>query len=143
VKSFSQDLAEDREFEIGGEVFRWRYPHWEETAAIYDEDLELLKEIEGQTNGDGPTTKQAVAMTQKRIQIFIDPAQDAIKRFQALTKRKTDPVPLFQYGELYRWLLEVTSGRPTNQPSDSEPGAGTTEASSADASSSTEGKPRR
>jgi len=137
VKKFSDDLAEDREFEIGGEMFRWRYPHWEETAAIYDEDLELLKDIEKQTNGDGPTTKEAVALTQKRIKIFIDPGNDAYKRFDALMKRKADPVPLFQYGELYRWLLEVTSGRPTNQPSDSEPGAGTTEASSAEESPST------
>ena len=32
MRRFSEELVEDREFEIGGELFKWRYPYWEEFA---------------------------------------------------------------------------------------------------------------
>ena len=67
--------------------------------------------------------------------MFLDPENEAIKRWKALAKRKTDPVPHYMYRELYEWLLEVTSGRPTEQPSPSENGPGQTVSTSAEGSS--------
>jgi hypothetical protein len=120
-------LIEDREFEIGGEIFKWRYPYWEETAAIYDEDVATI----GNGNGEVDiSTKQAMELTIKRMEMFLDPEGESIKRWRALTKRKENPIPLHLYGDLYRWLLEVTSGRPTTALSTSEPGPGSTEVSS-------------
>jgi len=136
VKSFTEELAEDRTFEIGNETFKWRYPHWQEMAAIYDEDQAAL------SNGgslEEITTKQDIELAIKRIQIFLEP--DSAKRFSTLTKRKEEPVPMFQFRTLYRWLLEVTSGRPTTSPSASAESGGDTDTSSPDASPSTEETP--
>lgn len=136
MKSFSEELADERTFEIGNETFKWRYPHWEEMAAVFDEDQIML------SNGGGLadiTTKQDIELAIKRIQIFLEP--DQVKRFVALTKRKEDAVPLFQYRSLYRWLLEVTSGRPTMSPSASAESGGDTGASSPEESPSQEETP--
>lgn len=136
MKRFSDDLvdAEDREFEIGGELFKWRYPHWEELAVILDEDVAALR------NGGEPadlTTKVVIEDNIKKILVFVDSVEGAHKRFRDLAKRKENPIPLQMFSQVYRWLLEVSSGRPTEQPSDLEPGAGDTEASSS------EGRPSR
>ena len=123
LREFSKELAEDRDFEIGGEVFKFRYPYWEEGAAIFDEDLS--------PNGDGKFSWKAdTELAIKRIPIFLDPDNDSHKRFKALAARKTNPVPRQQLVELYRWLVRITSGLPTNPPSDSESGGGASDASS-------------
>lgn len=128
--------ADDRSFEIGGEVFHWVTPYWEDLAVIYDEDtvatqkaLERLEaEAEGVTNGDpGPTMRENIERTQARIALFL-PAEDKAK-WKKLCSRKTDPVPLFIYGRLYTWLMEVATGRPTSPPSLSAGGGGNGEAS--------------
>ncbi len=116
-------VAEDREFEIAGEVFRWIYPYWEDIAKVFDQDVE---EVEG-PNGEGPkdpTVRDTIADFIKRIELFIDPEfNDGITRWRALSKRKKNPIPHSQYAELYRWLLEVTSApNPTESPSPSEDG---------------------
>lgn len=133
-REFSKELAEDRDFEVGGEVFRWRYPHWQETAELFDE--EVTPEPEGE-NGKRDTfsftadTELAI----KRIPIFLDPLNDSSKRWKALVGRKADPVPRHQIVQLYRWLLQVTSGLPTNPPSDSASGGGDSDTSSSGESS--------
>lgn len=127
-RQFSNELDEDREFEIGGEHFNFRYPHWEEGAAIFDADLT--------PNGDGKFSWKAdTEVAIKQIPTFIDPANDAHKRFAALVKRKTDPVPRQQIVELHQWLVRVTSGLPTNPPSGSEPGGGASDSSSVEGAS--------
>lgn len=120
-REFSKELAEDRQFEIGGELFSFRYPHWSETAELFDE------EVKPSENGDSPEEFSFKADTEvaiKRIPIFLDPVNDSHKRFKTLVNRKTDPVPRHQIVQLYRWLLQVTSGLPTNPPSSSEDGGG-------------------
>ena len=104
-------VEEDRDFEIGGEVFRWIYPYWEDIAKVFDADTaEMAAEP---TNGDealGTTVRDTIADFIVRIQLFIDPDfNDGITRWKALTKRKKNPIPHSQYAELYRWLLEVSS----------------------------------
>ena len=126
-REFSKELAEDRQFEIGGELFEFRYPHWEETAGLFDEEVKPLTEAD--QNGDF-SFKADTEVAIKRIPIFLDPANDAHKRFGVLIKRKADPVPRHQIVQLYRWLLQVTSGLPTNPPSDSGSGGGDSASSS-------------
>ncbi len=119
MKRFAQE--EDREFEIAGEIFKWVYPYWEDMANVFDKDT-----AEAAKNGDAaPTTvRTTIADFQKRIELFIDPEyNDGITRWRTLCKRKKNPIPTTQYGSLYQWLLEVTSGAtPTEPPSPSEPG---------------------
>lgn len=133
-REFSKELAEDRDFEIGGEMFKFRYPHWEETASLFDE--EVTPEPEGE-NGKVPefSFKADTEVALKRIPIFLDPGNDSHKRFKTLVARKADPVPRHQFVQLYRWLLQVTSGLPTNPPSDSVSGGGDSDTSSAGESS--------
>lgn len=125
-RQFSKELPEDRQFEIGGELFSFRYPHWTETAELFDE--ELTPESASQ-NGDF-SFKIDTELAIKRIPIFLDTANDSHKRFRSLVARKTDPVPRHQIVQLYRWLLQVTSGLPTSPPSESESGGGDSDTSS-------------
>lgn len=127
IREFSKELAEDRQFEIGGELFQFRYPHWSETAELFDQ------EVAPSTNGASEEEFSFKADTEiaiKRIPLFLDPANDSHKRFKTLLARKTDPVPRHQIVQLYRWLLQVTSGLPTSPPSDSASGGGDSAGSS-------------
>ena len=123
-------IQEDREFEIGGEVFKWVYPYWEDIATVFDQDA---KEVEV----DVPFSVRAtIADFIKRIELFLDPENDGLERWRRLTKRKKDPIPHSQYSALYQWLLEVTSQpNPTEQSSPSEDGQQPAVATSAAGSS--------
>jgi hypothetical protein len=149
VKEFSALLPakEDRKFELGSEVFEWVTPYWEDLAALYDEDVAatqaaladaLSDEAAEKTNGSAPTTRDNVKQTQARIKLFL-PVEDRA-RFDKLTMRKEDPVGLHLWGEVFKWLLEVATGRPTQPPSASEPGGGNEEASSQGGSRSRAGR---
>ena len=114
-------VVEDREFEIGGEVFTWVYPYWEDIAAVFDKDTK--EDAELSNNGEDPTFTVHSTITDfiQRIQLFLDPTDR--ERWVALSKRKKNPIPHSQYAELYRWLLEVSSSpTPTEQSSPSEDG---------------------
>lgn len=126
-REFSKELAEDRDFEIGGQVFTWRYPHWQEAASLFDQEV-----TSESTNGEVPefSFKADTELAIKRIPTFIEQTNDAHKRWKELVARKTDPVPRHQIVQLYRWLIQVTSGLPTNPPSASEPGGGDSDISS-------------
>ena len=137
MRKFSEELIEDREFEIGGELFEWIYPHWEIGAKIFDDDLTPT------TNGDQPTEFSFQADTKlaiERIPMFLNTKNDAHKRFKTLAARKTDAVPRYQFVQLYRWLVQVTGGLPTTTPSSTESGDGdgNDERVSSDVSPSTE-----
>lgn len=138
--------TEDRTFEIGGEVFHWVTPYWEDLATIFDEDTattqRMLERLEddaaGNANGDtGPTMKENIVKTQERIALFL-PAEDKAK-WKKLCSRKTDPIPMFMFGRVYTYLMEVATGRPTSPPSPSVAGGGNGEASSQAASPSRAG----
>jgi hypothetical protein len=77
-------------------------------------------------------------MAIERIPMFLNPKNDAVKRWKALAARKADPVPRFQYIALYRWLVQVTGGLPTEPPSTPDVGGGNNDTGSSDVSSSTE-----
>lgn len=114
-------VVQDREFEIGGEVFEWVYPYWEDIADVFD--MDAREDAEG--NIPDITVRDTIGDFIDRIQLFIE--TDQRERWLALTKRKKNPIPHAQYAELYRWLLEITSlPTPTEQPTPSEDGPQTT-----------------
>lgn len=150
MQEFSRLLPEDREFEIGGEVYAWVTPYWEDLAKIFDEDQRQTEEMvaaaeaeeRGERNGyRAPTMTDNLKRTQERIALFL-PA-DQKTRWSKLCKRKTDPVPMFMFGRVYSYLLEVATGRPTSPPSPSAGGGGNEGASSPAASPSQAGERRR
>lgn len=149
MKKFSVEV--DREFEIGGELFKWRQPYWEDYANQLDKDIAdatASLAAEARTNGNEAaegeeekpeeekplTVHAAIADVIKRIEMFLDTENDALNRWRKLAKRKVDPVPTWQFRELHTWLAEVTSGRPPTEPP-SPNGPEPTEPTSKDASS--------
>jgi hypothetical protein len=142
VKKFSVEI--DRSFEIGGELFKWRQPYWEDYANLLDKDIATAQaavDAATRTNGgDVPegetpdTVHAAIEDYIKRVEMFLDPENDSVKRWRALAKRKVDPIATYQFRELHNWLVEVTSGRPPTEPP-SPDGPEPTAATSKDASS--------
>lgn len=133
-RSFSKELEEDREFEVGGQVFHFIYPHWKDGALLFDQEMDEVKDATEGVESNGSFSFVAdTEIAIKRVPMFLDPEQDAHKRWKDLCARKTDPVPRHQIAQVYRWLVEVTSGFPTVPPSDSSSGDGTSEGSSQDA----------
>lgn len=131
IREFSKELAEDRSFELGGELFEFRYPHWEEAADLFDAELKPSE------NGDAGefSFRADTELAIKKFPMFLDPKNDSHKRFKAMAARKTDPVPRHQIVQAYRWLVQVTSGLPTSPPSASEAGGGSDDTSSQEESS--------
>ena len=126
MKSYTEELGtRDRDFEIGGEVFKWRELGWYETEALAIREEQFLAK-------EDKTAKDSTDFLIERILVFLDPANDSNRRFKALLKRKDDPVPHFQITELHEWLWEQVSSRPTQLPSLSSNGPGNNEASSQD-----------
>lgn len=139
-RNWDEELVEDREFRIGGELFEWIYPHWEVGAKQMNEAYKLEP---SETNGDAPAEPQFSFVDDTkfaidRIPLYLNPKNDAQKRFKALVARKTDAVPRFQLVLLYKWLVEVTNNLPTTPPSERSAGGGDSDTSSSDASSSQE-----
>lgn len=137
LREFSKELVEDRQFEIGGELFEWRYPFWEDFASRRDQDAVVVAESD-KPKENGETDLTFVDLYRDfidRIEPFLDPKNDSLKRWRALAKRKVDPVPAYQFSELYIWLLEVTSARPTETLLSSSNGQERTEATSTEGSS--------
>ncbi len=141
LRNWDEELVEDREFRIGGELFEFIYPHWEVGAKIFDEELTPAEQ-----NGDAPTQFSWVENTQKAVDgvpMFLNPKNDALKRWKALCARKTDAVPRHQLSQLYNWLVQITGNLPTTPPSSplSDDGDGETDTGSSAESSSTEATP--
>jgi len=118
-RNFDELLQEDLTFILGGETFTMQYVRPEIMAAWEDEpDIETAVE----------TIEEADA----KVKLFLLPG-DA-KRYEELRAREDKPVTSQQLNELLRWMVEVQTGRPTRRASDLEPGPGSTEATSTDAS---------
>ena len=129
LRDWDEELVPERSrtFKIGGELFEFIYPHWEVGATIFNEEL-----TPAQTNGDEPARFDWVANTKKAVDgvpMFLNPKNDALKRWKALCARKTDAVPRHQISQLYNWLVQVTGNLPTTPPSSpvSDGGDGATE----------------
>jgi hypothetical protein len=147
-RSFSEEIAtKDREFEIGGETFKWRELPFDEfkTLIAMEQDFqnqvaEANKVKEGEEEGDTGVVV-GLDFLIKRITFFLDPERDSHRRFKALLKRKDNPVPHYQIDELHGWLWEQVSGRPPTTPSTSSNGVGDTTSTSQEESSLQEAIP--
>lgn len=129
MKSWTEELpTRDHSFEIGGEVFHWRDLNWDDFAALAAQEEEF-------TAKDATTAKDNLQFLTDRIVFFLDPKEDAPKRFKALLKRKENPVPHYAITELHTWLWEQISQHPTKASGGSSNGASSTETSSQDESS--------
>jgi hypothetical protein len=139
MRRWSDELIEDREFEVGGEIFEWIYPNWEIGAKLFNEELNPVPS----ENGGEPARFDWVQNTKKAVDgvpMFLHPKNDSAKRWKALCARKEDAVPRHQISQIYNWLVQVTGNLPTTPPSSelSADGDGETEAVSSDVSPSTE-----
>ena len=76
-------------------------------------------------NGKTPTTTEQVQELIDLIPEFVDEENDGPARMKKLLSGDK-PVAIGQVNALYEWLLEVSSGRPTEQPSPSQTGRGRT-----------------
>lgn len=111
MKKFS--VEKDHEFEVAGEVFRWKFPYWEDIADQFDSDDTMDRD--GDVN---VTVRSTLEDFIKRIEAFIDPEfNDGVNRWRELTKRRKNPIPHSQFGQIYQWLLEETSRPTPTEPS--------------------------
>jgi hypothetical protein len=121
IKRFTTE--ESREFEVAGQIFKWRTPYWEEIADVFDQATQAVAQAQAENGDDARPAHTSTKDLIKRIEIFIDPENDGIKRWRAAATSKTNPIPYAVFGDLYSWLLVVGSGRtPTDTPSPSSPG---------------------
>lgn len=97
----------DLEFEIGGETFRRRPVVSVSVAKNY-------MALHGSTNVE--FYKEVV----DRISAFIDPDDET--RFRERLEDETRPITTQKLSEVGNWLVEVTTGFPLQQDSDSSPG---------------------
>jgi hypothetical protein len=131
VKEFSKELVTDRKFEIGGVVLEWRYPYWEELTELYEQGR-----AEVQNGQPEMSSKEQLDLVIHRIGFFL--TEDSARKWQDRIQDREEPIPAFQITGLFQWLVEVTSNRPTELLSASDPGAGSTGQSLPDESPSTE-----
>lgn len=122
----AEATVEDRDFKIGGEFFRAK-------RKVRPEVLIELSKIEAMAdNLDG-----ILETMDSTIQAMIEPNDDAYARYRAMRERDDDSlVDLDDLQEVVSWLIEVFTGRPTEQPGDSSAGRGSTGTNSTDTSSS-------
>ena len=122
MKNFDSDRksreipVEERTFVLGGETFIGR-------STVRPEAL---------TQWDGIDADMGVTdileATDATILALIENTDDGHARYLALRKRDDDPIGVNDLVEVGKWLVEVQTGRPTEQPSvstDSQPTSGT------------------
>jgi len=111
VKDFDEArrrrAEQDREFTIGGERFVMR-------AGVRPE---VLAPYEGLTADTSPT--ESLQIIDELVMAFVEPTDDAARRWVRLRERDDDPVTLQDLTELVQWLVEGQTGRPTVPPSPS------------------------
>jgi hypothetical protein len=133
LRSFTKELEEDREFEIGGETFQFRILHWTDAAALLDGADDTQPEGNGQISFRADTEFAIQDMPK-----YLDPADDSAKRWKALVARKTNPVPRHQIVQAYVFARTQSLGLPTTPRQDSSGGGGNNDPGSSAASSSPE-----
>ena len=126
-RSFSEEIAtKDREFEIGGETFKWRELPFDEFKTLIEMEEEFQRKATAAREAEGEDAESGVKVgldfLVRRITFFLDPERDSHRRFKALLKRKDNPVPHYQIDELHGWLWDQVSGRPPTRPSISSNG---------------------
>lgn len=115
MKDFNELLADEREFRVQDQTFKWK-----------DVRPEVLSSFEVDANGDDPNA--VWDLIDRQILLFL-PA-DEQERWKELRAREDAPVTVGQMNAILTWLMEEQTGRPTEPPAPSVPGRGKTAASS-------------
>ena len=117
MKDFDTLLAQDRTFKVRGETFTWR-----------EVKPEILSSWEpAKKNGKEEDDVWAIMDQQVVFMLETDVERE---RWKALRDREDKPVTIAQMRSILEWLVEEQTGRPTEPPSTSVPGRGSTAASS-------------
>ena len=133
MEEFSKRTITDRRFEIGGVVLEWQYPQFDDLFDLYADDEAAVG------NGNVTTAEDVRAQYHRRVkQIEVFLIEDSVEPWRQVVARKEDPIPPFLIGEVWTWLNEVATNRPTQPPSGLAPGGGNEDPSSPDESPSTE-----
>lgn len=114
MRDFDEDRAKrhaerqaefgEKPFKFGGEVFYVRanvgYLSIKRVAAL----------------SDASTGEETFSAIEDSVLSMIDPRDDAMTRFLAVTRNNEDPVTFDDLVELQNWLIGEQSGRPPTQP---------------------------
>ena len=101
-RNFDDLLAKDYTFVVRGETFTWD-----------DVAPEILSTYEVRKNGK--KEPDVWEILDQQILMFIVPADH--ERWKQLRARKEKPVTIRQVTQILQWLMEETSGRPTEASS--------------------------
>lgn len=115
MKDFNELLAQEREFRVQDQTFKWR-----------DVRPEVLSAFEITENGDDPNA--IWDLMDRQILLFLPESEQ--EKWKTLRANEESPVTIAQMNAILTWLMEEQTGRPTEQPSPSAPGPGNTAASS-------------
>lgn len=148
-RNFDETYNGQRSFVIGGQTFHWRPLHWREWGGILDADAAreaaeekerekkiaaLVKkgidqfEAEDQVD-EQKTTIEAFERLVDRCAIYLEPAE--IESFKAILNDQTKQISYAMVTDLLVWLQGVqTPDRPTETPTPSSSGPGTSGATS-------------
>lgn len=111
------ELAHDHKFTVGGETFEVHDVHPSVILAIQKAEMPAEEE-------------EQLKQLDKQIESFLNGDPEAVKRWRALRKRTTDPLPIWKIVEFNQQLVETQYRRPTGTPSPSVSGPGQTAPSS-------------
>lgn len=134
MKDFDALIADDLTFIVGGERFTMVYVQPEVMALWEDERAERLEALRQEAKERGEDfyipndAQETVERLDARILSFLD--EEDHERWKTLRARKKPAVPYAQLKAVEEWMVETQSARPTQQPSPSAPGRGSTGRSS-------------
>jgi len=146
-ENFDQVHPEDRSFILGGQTFHWQPMWWrdfgqmvEDTVKKAEEEAEAAQAAEEakESGGTSARDKKKAAEAEAKVPTLIDTYEqliDGICRylepsevdsFRAIVNDPAKRISHLQLSELRDWLREVTNNRPTELPSPSDGGRGST-----------------
>jgi hypothetical protein len=100
-----QETRDERAFTLGGETFYARMTVRPEAYMRWDSlDVEAA------------TPTEILAVADETIVAMIENVDRASERYYAVRASEDDPVGMKDLTDLIQWLVEVQTGRPTEQP---------------------------
>jgi hypothetical protein len=118
------EISHDMSFTLGGETFLVHDVSPDIMEKWDEEDAEAAEAGEGENGKKAETTLQRI---DRHILAFLAGDAEATKRYKAMRARKgKDAVPAWKLVAFHNDLYETQTGRPTEPPTPSAPGAGRT-----------------
>jgi putative SOS response-associated peptidase YedK len=132
MQDFDNYLADDLTFRVRGEIFQMEYVDAMVFAKLQDDQQvkqqEALAAIEANTYDASTDAQDTVANLHDQIMALLRPEDR--ERWQKLRDDEKTPIPYFQLQATRDWMVEQQTARPTQPPSPSAPGRGSSVRSS-------------